>query len=836
MDRCDACGGSFDAVSRRGVAVNMGPWYLHDERVPFRPGFSYTSMKRLISAGKVSANSVIRGPTTQQLWAPARLTPGIAHLVGHCPRCEANVAPQAAACPQCAQRFEPVAAHNELGLPFAGSAQAREAQAELDREVARSGGRSRALKLWHNPDVPMLALCPYCGDWQKSHDHCDACGGVFDQLSQRATVIAMGPWFVRNKRFPYLPGCSYAVLRQQVEAERIDAGTILRGPTTRQFWSVAKNVPGVSHLVGFCWSCGAPATTGDARCGSCGSPFGGVDAANALGLAFATEAEALAAEQELEAQFNPMMPPTPVLAPAPPIGTGTSHAAVGQAMFSGLDRASLAVIAAARVDEPDRAEALPSTRSNAPVPVARQRRRARRRSHPAVVAALVALVAAGAITAIILIAGNSGKPAPSADGATPPVVVGPAKDGAGVTPTPPVAVDAKAVREKAMAAWTAVRDVGREGQVGLRLDNLGDLMARADAAFADGTADRAATVYADAIAQIEALQPRLRLRDDATAARGGAAELLVMTDPTDLPPAGVRLIETTKLQFDEAQIYFDNGQFEQARDLWTIVEAGLVNLPERANGLETVDAARKAYQSTLDADLDDATLDAAGGEAWFGVTDLVSAARKAEKDEQWSEAVAAYGKAAELAPAVMKTVKPIAVRYWTVQAGLLASRAWREHVDGETLDPKARAALRPMLARLKVPMDAIDKATLEPVTKEALKDILFLDTLTAVKTTHGDAAGASYCVGGHLAAISVELKNSDLEEAESELLQRMQQFNVDADEAGFTEALHREFAGPLAKAAGDFPNPAAVEEAQKMFALMLASLGDVSQVARMSRP
>src|SRR5690348_425633 len=104
-------------------------------------------------------------------------------------------------------------------------------------------------------DPSKLVLCPYCGHAQPAADRCEECRGLFEPLSRRATQISMGPWFIRDKANPFRPGCSYEVLRKQIAAGKIKPTTVLRGPTTRQFWSVARNVPGVAHLLGYCHRC-----------------------------------------------------------------------------------------------------------------------------------------------------------------------------------------------------------------------------------------------------------------------------------------------------------------------------------------------------------------------------------------------------------------------------------------------------------------------------------------------------------------------------------------------------------------------------------------------------
>lgn len=129
-----------------------------------------------------------------------------------------------------------------------------------------------------------LVICPYCGDPQALADRCRACGGLFEPLSRQATHNAMGPWFVRDADRPFQPGCSYETLLRLVERGRVTKFTIVRGPTTRQFWTIAKHVPGLSHLLGFCHQCDATVDAGDRACHACGAAFGAFMDRNYLGL------------------------------------------------------------------------------------------------------------------------------------------------------------------------------------------------------------------------------------------------------------------------------------------------------------------------------------------------------------------------------------------------------------------------------------------------------------------------------------------------------------------------------------------------------------------------
>jgi len=94
----------------------------------------------------------------------------------------------------------------------------------------------------------------------------------------------MGPWFIRSDRFPYMPGCSWRQLAEMAAKGIIDRTTIVRGPTTQQLWSLARNAPGVAHLVGVCHACGGRASADDAACRICRASFGAPLDRDSLGI------------------------------------------------------------------------------------------------------------------------------------------------------------------------------------------------------------------------------------------------------------------------------------------------------------------------------------------------------------------------------------------------------------------------------------------------------------------------------------------------------------------------------------------------------------------------
>lgn len=114
-------------------------------------------------------------------------------------------------------------------------------------------------------------LCPYCGHIQAVGGQCERCRGLFEPLSRQATQNQMGPWQVRSEKQPFGPAFSYEKLKEMVAKGKVTRATVVRGPSTRQFWSLACNAPGVAVLLGECHNCHAPVQTDEYLCRTCGA-------------------------------------------------------------------------------------------------------------------------------------------------------------------------------------------------------------------------------------------------------------------------------------------------------------------------------------------------------------------------------------------------------------------------------------------------------------------------------------------------------------------------------------------------------------------------------------
>lgn len=128
--------------------------------------------------------------------------------------------------------------------------------------------------------------CPYCGAEQRAGAaECTSCAGLFEPLSRQATQNHMGPWQVRDVEAPFMPGRSYATIRRMAQRGKIAPDDVLRGPTTRQFWMAAAEIPGVAHLLGRCHACKGEVKADAFSCDQCGAAFPTPEDRQSLGLA-----------------------------------------------------------------------------------------------------------------------------------------------------------------------------------------------------------------------------------------------------------------------------------------------------------------------------------------------------------------------------------------------------------------------------------------------------------------------------------------------------------------------------------------------------------------------
>ncbi|MBL8963215.1 MAG: hypothetical protein KF787_07115 [Phycisphaeraceae bacterium] len=141
------------------------------------------------------------------------------------------------------------------------------AMGDVAPDLSSSGSSSSV------PDRKVSVLCPYCGRPTILGARCEQCRGLLDPLSRQATQNAMGPWFIHDPTNPFRPGCSYEVIRDMARRGRIVAETVLRGPTTRQYWMTASRAPSIANLLGACHNCRKAVVQSAVACPACGADF-----------------------------------------------------------------------------------------------------------------------------------------------------------------------------------------------------------------------------------------------------------------------------------------------------------------------------------------------------------------------------------------------------------------------------------------------------------------------------------------------------------------------------------------------------------------------------------
>src|SRR5262245_17436356 len=74
---CPRCTMEDTPATRSATKARIGPWYVLQSRNPAAPGMKWTTLLQLVEKGQVTPRSVVRGPTTHQLWRFAAHVKGL---------------------------------------------------------------------------------------------------------------------------------------------------------------------------------------------------------------------------------------------------------------------------------------------------------------------------------------------------------------------------------------------------------------------------------------------------------------------------------------------------------------------------------------------------------------------------------------------------------------------------------------------------------------------------------------------------------------------------------------------------------------------------------------
>lgn len=104
---CPRCTMENSAATRKATKTRIGPWYVLQTRNPAAPGMTWDTLLSFIRKGRVKPRSIVRGPTTHQLWRFAAQVKGLSREFGICYSCGSGIEANASLCPTCNRLQEP---------------------------------------------------------------------------------------------------------------------------------------------------------------------------------------------------------------------------------------------------------------------------------------------------------------------------------------------------------------------------------------------------------------------------------------------------------------------------------------------------------------------------------------------------------------------------------------------------------------------------------------------------------------------------------------------------------------------------------------------------------
>lgn len=104
---CPRCSMENTSASRQATKARIGPWYVFQSRNPAAPGMKLETLLGFVRKGRVKARSIVRGPTTHQLWRFAAHVKGLSREFGICYSCGGAIERTASLCPHCNRLQEP---------------------------------------------------------------------------------------------------------------------------------------------------------------------------------------------------------------------------------------------------------------------------------------------------------------------------------------------------------------------------------------------------------------------------------------------------------------------------------------------------------------------------------------------------------------------------------------------------------------------------------------------------------------------------------------------------------------------------------------------------------
>ncbi len=131
---CPRCSMDDTPATRAATKSRIGPWYVLQSRNPSAPGMKWATLLSLVSKGQVTPRSVVRGPTTHQLWKFAAHVKGLSREFNLCYSCGGEIEKNTNQCIHCDRLQEPPVNPDTL-LETRDIAAASGPRAPIQREI-----------------------------------------------------------------------------------------------------------------------------------------------------------------------------------------------------------------------------------------------------------------------------------------------------------------------------------------------------------------------------------------------------------------------------------------------------------------------------------------------------------------------------------------------------------------------------------------------------------------------------------------------------------------------------------------------------------------------------
>lgn len=560
-----------------------------------------------------------------------------------------------------------------------------------------------------------------------------------------------------------MPGFNEAILRQQVTSGRITANTIMRGPTTNQFWMNAADTPGVSRLMGTCHSCHQAVDPTDTTCHFCKADMSLPDDVDALGLRYTNDAQRAEAQQQIaKAQTEP----TPKPAAKPTTESADSPVMKGSTIVAPDVLKPVEPAQAPTPAEPEEPAIEDEFEENelaselaedvwhaGPAP---SRRRKRQNSNDTLVMGMgVMLLCVLALGTIIIVTGG-GKDQDDTEEEQ-------------VEDTTPQR-DSVAVSRVSVPALTAYKrlvpdDIPAEFED--RYAKIRRLMQRAEMDKEAERYDEAYKAYLEAGELVSPLETEIAQWQVNEEAKKEAGELrdritAIKQKAQDAEAdrwAGKEWLDAQKT-WEQANQLFVTSKFSEATDLFVQAESAYLGAESKALAGQAASNARNALNEAIKANNNENSLRQFANEQIEAMLRIRDEGNGQLNDQQYAQAEQSYSAALDALNEAKQLVELAQYRkYYAFEAGFQASAMMLSAARGDGVDGEAKKALVTLFDKLRIrPNPAAGITPGDNVGFTVAIKPLVNDARDAITKQYGEPVQASYLIGFHASIIDQTLK------------------------------------------------------------------------------